>query len=690
MAGPEAEALRREEDSDDEEVLVQRMRDRIGHQHATVQGNPSSAPPGAGRNHSPPPDQPASSEGEFASDFQAMEAAQFQARLSAEAKVQAAELDATSDASDGPVDPSEDPSDTSPESREVRVAKRTVRPPDVHPSTDFNPVSGHSKHAVFGTSGRWGGGVADGAKQASQPNKTFGHADVSSIQEVSGVDAWLSKRAGEPGSSPIPEESADGRRAEPPSALTVGRQPSPERRKKEIYTPEPMERLPSERKVFAASFSTTPRGDVHAAQKIARHGSVHQHTAQEEEEMFQHDSGGWSNVRWSADVSKMLGKDTHSRTQHRDLYGQTEEDKELIRQQIERTRLLAEEEERIRNTPSSVTNPRWKHSINAVPVPAPKPAPKRPPKVQTSPRPAVGRKEGGPSSPFLASARDDLYSHRTTGSPRPGQLHSSDLNETLPLRSETETDNDGDNAGGENAGDDARGVGWMLNHEIRPFEGDSEVVKVAKQRWGAQLLGSGGAKASQAEESALGYSPKASRDDGDSQCHTKSKPDGQIQAVRWVQEERDDRFDRSSVHHPDHYKRLLYGTTYDSQMRVAQNLHSETHKSKGSHVAHMVVRPNERFPHDTAIARSQSVCCVDRIATGRPRGGTASLLGDRSAGGRAVRATSTCASAAATSRSSNGWAVPRRRPSSRSTSRGIRTARAATSRGSTSRSRSPR
>lgn len=313
-----------------------------------------------------------------------------------------------------------------------RYAKSMKRP-DGRATTDYHPVDGHSTHAVFGTAGRFA--PKDVQVEKGKENRTLG-ADVSSIEEVTGVDAWLSKR-GPVSASPVPEEEP-----EPDTksrALTRG--PS-SARKKEIYAPKPMERHPTETKVYAATFNTVARGDVFAQEKHARHGSIHQRPHLDEfHATYKPDrpGPGWSNVRWSAESSQLLGDSRSGRAQQRDLYGQTEEDKEAQRRRMEQAQREYEEQRRVQNTPRWETDKNWKMGIRPVPAPKEAKPPREPPTVQLSPKMAFGRKEAGQSSPFLSKGREDLFHHNTSGSPRPGQLHTSDANESLPLRGKIPT-----------------------------------------------------------------------------------------------------------------------------------------------------------------------------------------------------------------------------------------------------------
>jgi hypothetical protein len=461
------------------------------------------------------------------------------------------------------------------------------------------PRSASGARAVFGTAGRFpGSGGGQGSKRAE--NRTLG-AEVSSIQEVTGVDAWLSKH-GPPSASPVPEEEQEPE----PQPATSPRGPG-SARKKERYQPKPMERHPADKKVFAATFNTVPRGDIWAQEKHARHGSVHQRSHEDEfHATYKPDrpGPGWSNVRWSAETSQMLGHGQPGRAQQRDLYGQTDEDKEAQRRRMEQAQREYEAEQRVRNTPSWEKNKKWKTKIRPV-VPEHPDPPREAPTVQLEPKMAFGKKEPGQSSPFLSKKREDLFHHHTSGSPRPGQLHTSDANISLPVRgNDAAADSEARSpakASFKAAVHVVEATNYMLDHQIKTFSDDSQVVQVAKEKWGAALAGQEGNRSAKELKKALGYAPKetgsnlqpsgANASINRSTCKTKRLEDEKkVHAVRWVVEDSDERFDRTSNHHPEHYKRLLHGTSAHAQRRVAEALRHEMNPSKGSVVSKIINR----------------------------------------------------------------------------------------------------
>lgn len=496
---------------------------------------------------------------------------------------------------------------------------RSMARPEPRPSTDYDPVEGHSAHPVFGTAGRFNG-PKDKQGEKSQESRTLG-ASVSSIQKVSGVDAWLSKR-GPPSSSPVPEEEPEPE----VSSRRISRGLTSTR--KERYNPAPMDRHPVEKKVYAATFDTVPRGDLFAQEKHARHGSVHQRShADEFHATYKPDRPGpaWSNVRWSAETSQMLEHGQHGRTQQRDLYGQTEEDKEAQRRRVEQAQRQYEEQQRVHNTPRWETDKKWKTGIRPVPEPEQPEPPRQAPTVQLDPRMAFGKQQPGQSSPFLSKPREDLYHHHTSGSPRPGQLHTSDANHTLPRRGDQMDEPAEDNtdstsstlhASFKAAVHTVTATKYMLDHQIRPFDDDSQVVQVAKEKWGSALGGREGNKSAKELKKALGYAPKEKGSNREpsgmnasinqTTCKTKRlEEDKKLHAIRWVVDDKDECFDRTSLHHPEHYKRMLHGTSAQSQTRVAGALQHDMNPSRGSVVSKLVNRHGKGARKNKQIGGAQ-------------------------------------------------------------------------------------
>lgn len=584
----------------DEEELLARMRERMDTERSgdLMETLDAAAAEGAGRDpllKSPQKKNVASAHGDFDTDYAEMERQQEEWSTAQQATAPP------------PIEGSEPPPSegTGSPGGAARRYANSMKRPGGQSTTDFHPVEGHEPHTVFGTSGRFG--ERDEQIGKSKENRTLG-AGVSSIQEVTGVDAWLSKR-GPPSSSPVPEEE------QPPaevSSRNISRSLNSSRGgSKELYKPKPMERHPADPHVYAASFgNTTGRGDLFALEKHARHGSVHQRSHQEEfDAVYKPDrpGPGWSNVRWSTETSQMLDGAQSGRAHQRDLYGQTDEDKEAQRKRMEQAQREYEEQRRVKNTPRWETDKKWKTQIKGVPAPE-EPAPRRgPPTVQLSPKMAFGKREDGQSSPFLSKPREDLYHHHTSGSPRPGQLHTSDANATHPLRGD-----DADPSAGNSEHAKVRrsfkaavhtveGAESMLEHEIRTFDGDSQVVHVAKAKWGAALTGAEGTKAAKELKKALGYEPKdkgsnretsgANATINRSTCKTKHVAEAKkVKAIRWVSEDHDECFDRTSVHHPEHLKRVLHGTSAEAQRRVVAALQHESNPSKGSVVSTLVNR----------------------------------------------------------------------------------------------------
>jgi hypothetical protein len=479
------------------------------------------------------------------------------------------------------------------------------------------PRSASGGRAVFGTAGRFPG-PRDEQGGKSAENRTLG-AEVSSIQEVTGVDAWLSKR-GPPSSSPVPEEEQQEPEPEPqPDTSSRGLGSA---RKKERYQPKPMERHPVEKKVFAATFNTVPRGDIWSQEKHARHGSVHQRSHEDEfHATYKPDrpGPGWSNVRWSAETSQMLGRGEPGRAQQRDLYGQTDEDKEAQRRRMEQAQREYEAQQRVRNTPAWETNKKWKTKIRPVPAPEEPKPPREPPTVQLEPQMAFGKREAGQSSPFLSKKREDLFHHHTSGSPRPGQLHTSDANVSLPLRGDDVTDSEAHSPGNSSfkaAVHAVEAANYMLDHQIQKFADDSQVVQVAKEKWKGTLAGREGNKSAKELKKALGYAPKdtgsnqqpsgANASVNRSTCKTKRIEDEKkVRAVRWVVGDSDECFDRTSNHHPEHYKRLLHGTSAHAQRRVAEALRHDMNPSKGSVVSKIINRHGKGARKNKQLGGSQ-------------------------------------------------------------------------------------
>ena len=150
------------------------------------------------------------------------------------------------------------------------------------------------------------------------------------------------------------------------------------------------------------------------------------------------------------------------------------------------------------------------------------------------------------------------------------------------------------------AGHAVEAVNFMLDHEIQPFSDDSQVVQVAKEKWGSALTGVEGQRSAKQLKKALGYVPKEAGSNKEpsganasvnrTTCKTKVRAlialslslslsltprahtqiveeEKKVRAIRWVVEDQDDCFDRTSVHHPEHYARLLHGTAAHSQVR---------------------------------------------------------------------------------------------------------------------------
>ena len=150
----------------------------------------------------------------------------------------------------------------------------------------------------------------------------------------------------------------------------------------------------------------------------------------------------------------------------------------------------------------------------------------------------------------------------------------------------------------------ARVAGRMLAHELRTFETDTEVVTAAKQRWSARLMGSEGSHTSMQTARGLGYraeggadtsvvekassvalsppsvaepqpeeadqagaatplGPPSSRGGGVRGAAMGSSS-MQVRMHRWQQRDMDERFDRTSVHHPEFTRRMLHGASVSS------------------------------------------------------------------------------------------------------------------------------
>lgn len=506
----------------DEAELVQRMRERLEDERVDLMDDlDAAASPSDPRLLKSPPATGRSAHGdEFATDYAEMEAQQQATWAASPANPQAA--------SPPPVlleVGSENGSSRANDAAGRRYAKDLA--PAAAPALDRDhrhhddrAIDAVQHATVFGTAGRFPEDQRIGEKIAHKGGGQPTLGAVSSIAGVTGVDTWMSKHNPKPVSpsrSPIPEEEQQPAEI---SSRRLSRSLNTSRDQKTLtHKREQMDRHPAEKKVFAATFETTGRGDLFATEKTARHGSVHQRSHHDEFHEV-HKPGrsgpGWSNVRWSSDASNMLDGHTTGRAQQRDLYGQTEADKDAQRARIANAQREHEERQSLDDTPTWQTNRHWKTSIRAVHEPDPPPVPAEPPTVQMSPHhnQQFRHRESGQTSPFLSKPREDLFHHQTS-SPRPGQLHESDTNEHFPLRGDLpdHTVNTTDNASfkaAAHAMNQVNQAGWMLNHEVRPFEGDSQVVQVAKEKWGNALAGAEGGNSARGLQKSLGYANKVS------------------------------------------------------------------------------------------------------------------------------------------------------------------------------------
>eukprot|EP01052_Picozoa_sp_SAG31_P000632 SAG31_NODE_18_length_35375_cov_22.525315_13_plen_615_part_00 len=350
-------------------------------------------------------------------------------------------------------------------------------------------------------------------RQCEETAGTAGALSFSSVVEVQGVSQWLSRRQEKPPDIPLEDthhgsivdfKMRSGSEAaaaaasmtvsnpgvastSAPSSSSISASASyiPRLKKGEkgmVWTPAPMNRAPNEKAIPSASFDHTGRADLWKDHMPEDHSEP----KSTERRGKLSPRAGWTNVRWSVISAKRVGIEDaeNHRTQSRDLYGMTEEEKDNLR--AIRQQLLREKAEQAveKNRPRT-ENRRWRSKVKPAPVKRLQSiARAESPEVQLRPKLAVSahaKQNEGATTAFVATPRPNKLFPNARDDEIPSQLPlrgTDPLLDTVDVDKNTGFSNDAqiDARGVETAGDIAAMAPGITASQVGGGEGYNSAV----------------------------------------------------------------------------------------------------------------------------------------------------------------------------------------------------------------------